>query len=273
MSPPPAASELAAPIAIVGAGPIGLMLALFLDHYGVRSVLFNIDAESRWHPKGNTHGARTMEHYRRLGLSAKVRALGLPIGHPTDVAYSTRLNGHELARIAMPSLAEKLRRVAGSSSIDQIPEPIHRANQMYVERMLFGEACHRPTITLRGGWRVTRFSEVGDGVSVRAGRVADGASENWRAQYLVGCDGSQGIVRRTLGVRYQGLDRLEQAFYGGRMMATYLRAPTLYRDIIPRNGHAWQYCAVNAELRVVLVALDGGAEFLLHSKLADDQAG
>jgi 2-polyprenyl-6-methoxyphenol hydroxylase-like FAD-dependent oxidoreductase len=32
------------PVAIVGGGPIGLVLALFLDFYGVRSILFNTEA-------------------------------------------------------------------------------------------------------------------------------------------------------------------------------------------------------------------------------------
>ena len=57
------------PVAIVGGGPVGLMLALFLDHYGVRSVVFNGEPEVRWHPKGSTHNSRTMEHHRRLGLA------------------------------------------------------------------------------------------------------------------------------------------------------------------------------------------------------------
>ncbi len=46
-----------APVAIVGGGPVGLMLALFLDHYGVQSVLFNGEPEVRWHPKGSTHNS------------------------------------------------------------------------------------------------------------------------------------------------------------------------------------------------------------------------
>src|ERR1043165_843644 len=91
------------PIAIVGGGPVGLMLALFLDFYGVRSVLFNTEDVTRWHPKGSTQGSRTMEHFRRLGIAAEIRKLGLPPDHPTDVAYFTRFGGTELARLRMPS--------------------------------------------------------------------------------------------------------------------------------------------------------------------------
>lgn len=63
------------PVAIVGGGPVGLMLALFLDRHGVRSAVFNTEPSVRIHPKGSTHNSRTMEHYRRLGFAPRVRAL------------------------------------------------------------------------------------------------------------------------------------------------------------------------------------------------------
>ncbi|HTV36598.1 MAG TPA: FAD-dependent monooxygenase, partial [Xanthobacteraceae bacterium] len=84
-------------VAIVGGGPIGLALALHLDMYGVRSTVFNTEAETRWHPKGNIHNARTMELFRKVGIADRIRALGLPDDHPFDVAYFTRLNGYEIA--------------------------------------------------------------------------------------------------------------------------------------------------------------------------------
>ena len=71
------------PVAIAGGGPVGLMLALFLDQYGVRSVVFNSEPEVRRHPKGSTHNARTMEHHRQLGIAPQVRNLSLPINRPT----------------------------------------------------------------------------------------------------------------------------------------------------------------------------------------------
>src|ERR1700679_882049 len=97
------------PVAIIGGGPVGMMLAMSLDALGVRSVIVNTEPRTRWHPKGGTQSARTMEHYRRLGLARQLRQLGMPQDHPTDVAYFTRLNGWELARLPMPSAAEKMR--------------------------------------------------------------------------------------------------------------------------------------------------------------------
>jgi 2-polyprenyl-6-methoxyphenol hydroxylase-like FAD-dependent oxidoreductase len=95
------------PVAIAGGGPVGLMLALFLDRYGVRSVIFNSEPQVRRHPKGSTHNARTMEHHRRIGIGPQVRDLCLPINRPTDVSYYTSLTGWELGRIPMPSEADR----------------------------------------------------------------------------------------------------------------------------------------------------------------------
>jgi 2-polyprenyl-6-methoxyphenol hydroxylase-like FAD-dependent oxidoreductase len=272
------------PVAIVGGGPVGLMLALFLDRHGVKSTVFNNEQTSRWHPKGSTHNSRTMEHYRRLGIASQVRRLGLPQDHPTDVAYFTRYNAWELARVVMPSEEEKLRAVIAAPRNHQNFEPIHRANQMYVERFLLEHARTRPNITLRFGWQAGDFSEDGGGVSLRAARVADngieadeysgekvrttGETEDWRAQYLVGCDGGQSEVRRSLGIRYEGHDTLKQGFLGGRMVASHLRLPTAARDGFA-GRRAWQYWVVNAQIRTALVSLNGADEFLYWTRLAE----
>src|SRR5215813_6353605 len=95
--------QQATEVAIVGGGPIGLALALHLDMYGVRLRVFNSEAATRWHPKGNIHNARTMELFRKLGMADRVRALGLPGDHPFDVAYFTRLAAYEIARGRTPS--------------------------------------------------------------------------------------------------------------------------------------------------------------------------
>ena len=257
------------PVAIVGGGPVGLVLALFLDQYAVRSVLFNSEESQRAHPKGSTQNARTLEHFRRLGISEPVRRLGLPADHPTDVAYFTRFNAWELARIRMPSEAEKMRAVAAAPATDQVPEPILRANQMYVEAFLLDYARTRPNITLRFGWQVDHLAMEADGAVVEAERSSDGVRESWRVSYVVGCDGGQSFVRRTLGAGYRGFDALQQRYMGGRMIASHLRAPTLVRSVL-RHRHAWQYWSVTPEAQLMLASLNGRDEFLVFSQPAND---
>jgi 2-polyprenyl-6-methoxyphenol hydroxylase-like FAD-dependent oxidoreductase len=256
------------PVAIAGGGPVGLMLALFLDRYGVRSVIFNTEPEVRRHPKGSTHNSRTMEHHRRLGIAPRIRDLSLPIDRATDVSYYTRLTGWELGRLPLPSEAEKRRAVVASAATDQIPEPLLRANQMYVEGFLLEHARTLANITVRFGWSATAFQEDEAGVTVEA-ESRDGKRETWRAQYLAGCDGGRSFVRRSLALRYQGFAKLDSPHYGGRMNATYFRAPTLYRDHLARRP-GWNYWIVNPEMRFVLITLNDPDEFLVFSKGSDE---
>ncbi|HET7192888.1 MAG TPA: FAD-dependent oxidoreductase [Pseudolabrys sp.] len=253
------------PVAIVGGGPVGLMLALFLDLHGVRSVLFNTEESTRWHPKGSTESARTMEHFRRLGIAAEIRKLGLPEDHPTDVAYFTRFGSHELARLYMPSAAETLQKIAACAKTDQVPEPIHRANQMYVERFLFDHVKTRPNVVMRFGWKVEEFDQDHAGVRLRAERAANGERQDWRAQYVVGCDGGRSGMRRALGIKFRGEPGLEQRYFGGRMFSTYVRAPALHREFLG-GRRAWQYWAVNPEIRASLIAVNGRDEFLFRTR-------
>jgi 2-polyprenyl-6-methoxyphenol hydroxylase-like FAD-dependent oxidoreductase len=255
-----------APVVIVGGGPVGLVLALMLDAHGVECAVIDEQDGTFRHPRGNTHNARTMEHYRRLGIADEVRGLGLPPEHPTDVAYFTRYNGFELARTTMPSSAQKRAQVAASSAVDQIPEPLHRANQMYVERFLVRHAKTRPNITLQYGRRAEQVLPDADGVT-----VVDSHGTRWRARYVVGCDGGRSLVRRTAQIRYQGHDSLDQEILGGRATAAHLRLPTLLPGLLA-GREAWSYWAVNADVVVNLFSLDGEAEFSLLTSSIDPEA-
>jgi len=212
------------PIVIVGGGPVGLMLALDLARYRVRSVVVNTGESHRVFPKGNTHNARTMEHYRRLGLAERVRAVGLPPGHATDVGYFTRLDGCELARLGMPSSREKLAARDSGAGVDQVPEPVHRANQMYVEAVLLEHARGVPAIELCYGSSCVDFADERDAVRVVVEDGAGGGCEELQCQYLVGCDGGQSFVRHRLGIGFEGEGSLDQQFFSGSMTSTHLRA-------------------------------------------------
>ncbi|MFC9288272.1 FAD-dependent monooxygenase [Streptomyces sp. NPDC057052] len=257
---------LTTPVAVVGGGPVGLMLALLLDRQGVPCVVLNSLADVPDQPRGSTHNARTMEHYRTLGLAERVRGLGLPAGHSAGISFFTRYNAHELALLPWPGSGEVLRRRAAADRTDPSPEPMHRANQMYVERLLLDHARTRPRITLRYGWTVTALREGAEHVDVVAER--DGARSVFRAAYVAGCDGGHSLVRRHLGIRYEGEGTLDQDILGRRSTAAHLRVPTLYRDFLRGRG-AWSNWVVNADLALNLIALNGVDEFFLLTSSVD----
>ena len=263
-----AADERDVPVVIIGGGPVGMMLALQLDALGVRSIIVNTEPGPRRHPKGGTHNSRTMEHYRRLGIASRLRNLGLPPDHPTDVVYVTRVMGWELQRIVMPSEREKMRAVAEAGPTDQVPEPILRVNQMQVEALVFAHLATRPNIIRRYGWQCVAFADHGDGVSAGIEEVATGRREHLRGAFLAGCDGGQGIVRRTLGIHYLGDQPERQPYLGGPMVSTYMRSPELFARV--RGKKAWQYWIVNRDVRSNMVCVDGEVEFLFSTRLNSD---
>ena len=258
---------LSTPVAIIGGGPVGLVLALFLDFYGVKSTLFNTEPNERWHPKGNGQNARTMEHYRRLGFSDEVRQLGLPPDHPFDQAYFTRLSKHEIYRFPMPNREERIAMRKDMPVTDQLPEPMFHVNQMYVERFLLAKARAAANIDVRFGWQTEWFTQDETQVRIHARKIDGGEECTWTAPYAVGCDGARGFVRKTLGIPYEGDVQNQGAYWAGQFYSVHMRIPDLYPKFV---GHrrAWMYWAVNPDPRTrgVLIALNGIDEFMMLIK-------
>ena len=210
-----------------------------------------------------------MEHYRRLGFSERVRAQGLPLDYPTDIAYFTRFTTHELARFSLPSAQaarELVRKLAGSWSAAELP---HRISQMYVEAILREEAMALPSVSIRPGVRMTAIRDTGDGVEVDTEAVEGGARRVVRADYAVGADGGTSPTRKSLGIRYEGESRAERDFMGGRMFAFHFRSRTLY-DLIPHQ-RAWMYWTVNRHRRSFMASVNGRDEFTFHTQLKAGQ--
>src|SRR4051812_44960646 len=142
-------------LVIVGGGPAGLLLAIEVGRRGVPCVLVDQNATAPTFPKANLTNARTMEHFRRLGFAAEIRALGLPADYSPDVAYFTRYAKHELARFHVPSSAAVGDLTAEARGNWLTPEFPHRIQQTLVEAVLRTEVAALPSIETRFGWRVT----------------------------------------------------------------------------------------------------------------------
>jgi 2-polyprenyl-6-methoxyphenol hydroxylase-like FAD-dependent oxidoreductase len=258
------------PVLVVGAGPAGLVVALELGRRGVPVLVLEEDQGPPKFPKANATTARTMEHYRRLGCAATIRALGLPEDYPQDIAYFTRYTARELARLKGRSRAEAAQAREAPQSRWPTPEPLHRVNQMLVEAVLMAETRKHPSIDLRLGCRVRRVARDGAAVEVEA-TDRTGMLQRFRACHVVGADGPRSVVREAIGARYEGMAGEERDFMGGRMLNVHFRCASFYDTV--RAPRAWQYWAVNRERRGLVIALDGREHFVLLVQLPADAAG
>src|SRR5262244_805277 len=95
-------------VLIVGAGPVGLTLALDLAWRGINVIV--VELRRSGEPpriRSNHVSARSMEIFRRLGVAKALREAGLPADYSNDVAFCTAVAGIELARIRIPSRAKR----------------------------------------------------------------------------------------------------------------------------------------------------------------------
>ncbi|MGZ5876981.1 MAG: FAD-dependent monooxygenase, partial [Bradyrhizobium sp.] len=247
-------------VLIVGAGPVGLTLAIDLAWRGIDVTVVETRARAAPpEPKCNHVAARTMEIFRRLGLSEKVRNAGLPADYPHDISYRTTFTGQELARIPIPCRRDRFTRTDGPDCNWPTPEPPHRINQIFLEPILFEHAAVQPRIHIINRTSVEDVVVQDTSADVTLCDLETGAVRRLSCRYLIGCDGARSVVRKAIGAELTG-DAVVQ-----RVQSTFIRAP----DLIDRQGceRAWGTGAINPRRSGMVYAIDGRERWLVHNYL------
>src|SRR6201990_530692 len=91
-------------VIVVGAGPVGLTLAIDLGRRGIRCVLIEQKEQPQFLPKMERCHARTMEMDRRIGWAEPIRAAGLPADSPMDVYVVLSMTRPPLLHLKYPSV-------------------------------------------------------------------------------------------------------------------------------------------------------------------------
>src|ERR1700753_374711 len=182
-------------VLIVGAGPVGLTLAIDLAWRGIEVTVVEARAAAEPpEPKCNHVAARTMEIFRRLGLAERVRNSGLPADYPHDISYRTTFTGEELTRIPIPCRRDRFTRKDGPDCNWPTPEPPHRINQVFLEPILFEHAAAQPRIRIINRTSVEAVAVEDTSARVTLRDFESGVVSGLDCRYLVGCDGARSIV-------------------------------------------------------------------------------
>jgi len=182
-------------VLIVGAGPTGLVLALWLRRQGVGVRIIDRTDVPGTTSRALAVQARTLELYRQLDLADAVVERGLKVP-----AVNLWARGARAARVAFTSIGEEL---TPFPFLEIYPQDEHE--RLLIERLMqLGVPVERRT-------ELTDFTDLGECVRVEL-RTADGKKESGEVRYLAGCDGARSIVREVLGLGFPG-GTYRQVFY------------------------------------------------------------
>ncbi len=188
-------------VLIIGAGPTGLVLALWLTKLGARVRIIDKTAEPGTTSRALAVQARTLELYRQLDLTDAV----ISNGHRVP-AVNLWVKGEQEARLAFGNIGSKL---TAYPFLHIFPQDQHE--RLLIDRLeMLGVSVERRT-------ELTGFVERNDGVVARL-RDSDGTERDCEARFLAGCDGARSIVREIAGTGFPG-GTYRQVFYVADVVA------------------------------------------------------
>jgi len=186
-----------APVLIVGAGPVGLSMALLLGRFGIRSVIVERRRGLSAHPRARFVNARTREILRQLGLEQAAREVAIPDGVATCVLWTPALVAPEVKRVEIESL--------GPATGEPLsPSPGITTSQDRLDPILRQAVLARGLTDIRSGCRLVGLAQDDQSVTAACVDEASGEPVEIRAGYLVAADGASSTIRELLQIEREG---------------------------------------------------------------------
>lgn len=253
--------EVATPVLIAGAGPVGLTLALELASHGVASVLVERNPSTTTYPKMDLTNVRSMELFDRLGLVDDIRCAGVPSQYSFDVIVASSLAGHQVGRWDLPSVDAMEQTILERGADGTQPRQAwQRISQIEMEDLLMSRCISSPFVDVARPFAVTGVEQDDDGVATTV-RSSDGEVRQIRSRYVVACDGANSAVRRALGIGETG----ERAVVTNSLV--HFRSSDLGR--LHAHGQFWHIFFVGKGYAAI-IAQDEVDTWTLHQQVPPD---
>jgi 3-(3-hydroxy-phenyl)propionate hydroxylase len=172
-------------VAVVGAGPSGLMIANLLGGHGLRVRVFESGPELIDFPRGVGMDDETLRAFQNAGLADAV----LPHTVPHQLLVFVDAKQRDLARLAPPTAEFGWPRRNG------FVQPL-------ADRVLLDGLSRFESVEVHWSSRVTGFAQDADGVDLSVS-TPDGQTAV-RASYVIGADGGSSATRKALGLSFDG---------------------------------------------------------------------
>jgi 2-polyprenyl-6-methoxyphenol hydroxylase-like FAD-dependent oxidoreductase len=176
-------------VLVCGGGPVGLCLSLLLSRAGLETIVLEKEAAIEKDLRASTFHPPTLDMLDELGITTRLVDVGL-------VCPDWQIRLHP----------DGDRAVFDLSVLDKdTGYPFRLQCEQWKLSVALGDAlCREDKADIRFGTEVIGFEQDEVGVTVSL-RSASGEESRLRTRFLIGADGSRSIVRKTLGIDFNGL--------------------------------------------------------------------
>ena len=210
-----AGSKADARVAIVGAGPVGMVCALALNRSGISVTVFEQEPEPPIEQRAATIHPSTLELLDDLGVTQKV----IPLGMISNAyRFHDRVTNEVVAEFNLDMMRDEFR----------FPFAL-QYEQYKMTASIAAEYANAGDFDVRFSHSVTGLTQGADDVEIEID-APDGPAQ-MRADYVIGCDGGRSSVRKGADIDFEGFTYPERFI----KIATPFDVATLNRNLVLRN--------------------------------------
>lgn len=181
-----------ADVAIIGAGPVGLTLALLLARKSCSVLLFERHPKPFSEPRAVGIDDETLRVWQACGVLEKIRPFIL-VGPPGETVFTYR-DGTGKGFFTLTQQQGNLGHPEGAVFL-----------QPPTEEVLRSVLAKEPNVRMLVGHEVEQLTQTSTETRTQ-GVTRDGAPFAYTTRYLVGCDGARSRVREQAGISFPGID-------------------------------------------------------------------
>ncbi|KIY72216.1 FAD/NAD(P)-binding domain-containing protein [Cylindrobasidium torrendii FP15055 ss-10] len=224
-------------VLIVGAGPIGLTMALALQKHGVQDIVI-VDAQEErenygWSSRASMIHAATLEALDTVGLAEPLTAIGVKGKGLVHHEWGTSFTAVDITSLA-----------------SYTPFPYALLLPQSQTEEIFTKLVEEQGIKIHRPYRAAGLS-----VNRKLGGadVTFDNGEHIRADYVVGADGSHSVIREASGIAFRDPDELAAAGTGNTFVQQLCHADLVFSGADPLTSP--DYLETNVTPTAILMSI------------------